>query len=215
MSRWRRDFVSGLVVLVPFIITAWVAVIVIRFLAGIPIFDVIEEDIIIDVIGLEAIAGQLRILITLAVFVAIVFLIGYLMRTAVGEYLESKVDSIMNRLPGVRIVYNASKIAIETALGQQTALQSPVKLEPWPGMRMTAFKTGKKTADGRDIVFMPTAPNITTGFVIEVDEDELIASDERIEGALTRLLSAGFGEEGDQPTVFDQLDDVRTDERER
>lgn len=206
MSNWKRDFVSGLVVLVPLVVTIWVAVWIISFLVGAPIFDVLEEDIIVDLIGLEAYAGELRILITVLVFILLVFAVGSLMRTAVGELLEATVDNIMNRLPGVRVVYNASKIAIETALGEQTALQSPVKVTPWEGMRMTAFKTGKQTDDGRDIVFMPTAPNITTGFVLELEEDDYTETDEQVEEALTRLLSAGFGEENDQETVFDLAD---------
>jgi uncharacterized membrane protein len=60
---------------------------------------------------------------------------------------------------------------------------------------MTAFKTGKRTQDGREVLFMPTAPNITTGFVIEVDPDQFTETDERVEEALTRILSAGFAEE--------------------
>lgn len=206
MSNWKRDFVSGLIVLIPLVITLWVAVWVFRFLVGAPIFDVLEEDIIVDVIGIEAYAAELRILVTLGVFLVLIFAVGSLMRTAVGQFLESVVDSIMNRLPGVRVIYNASKIAIETAIGTQTALQSPVKVEPWSGMRMTAFKTGKQTEDGREIIFMPTAPNITTGFVLELGEDDYEKSDEQVEQALTRLLSAGFGESSEQADIF-ELDD--------
>ena len=212
MSRWKRDFVSGLIVLIPLVVTAWVAVWLFNFLAGAPIFDVFEEDIIVDAIGLEAYASQLRILLTIIVFLTLVMLVGYLMRTAIGEILEATVDDIINRLPGVRVVYNASKMAIETALGQQTTLQTPVKVEIWDGMRMTAFKTGKQTADGRSLIFMPTAPNITTGFVMEVEEENIIETDENTEEALTRLLSAGFGEEKNQETVFDQLSDDSDEE---
>jgi len=38
---------------------------------------------------------------------------------------------------------------------------------------MTAFRTGKKTRDGKIVLFMPTAPNITTGFVIEVEPERI------------------------------------------
>jgi uncharacterized membrane protein len=60
---------------------------------------------------------------------------------------------------------------------------------------MTAFKTGRRTEDGRVVLFMPTAPNITTGFVIEVDPADVTETDETVEEALTRILSAGFAEE--------------------
>ena len=104
----------------------------------------------------------------------------------------------MNHVPGLRVVYNASKMAVETAVGGTDELQAPVKLEVWDGMRMTAFKTGKTTEDGRDVLFLPTAPNITTGYVIEVESHEYEETDERVEDALTRILSAGFGDTNDR-----------------
>jgi len=61
-------------------------------------------------------------------------------------------------------------------------------------MRMTAFKTGKTTDDGRIVLFLPTAPNITTGFVIEIEPEDVTEVDERVEEALMRILSAGFGD---------------------
>ena len=86
-------------------------------------------------------------------------------------------------------------------------LQKPVKLELWQGARMTAFKTGKSTPDGRDVLFMPTAPNITTGFVIEVDPDDYTETDEKVEEALTRILSAGFGETSEEGVPIDVVDE--------
>jgi uncharacterized membrane protein len=73
---------------------------------------------------------------------------------------------------------------------------------------MTAFKTGKRMKVGREVLFMPTAPNITTGFVMEVESDEITETDERVEEALTRILSAGFAEEdhGVEIDVFEEPD---------
>lgn len=210
MSDWKRDFVSGLIVLVPVIVTIWVAAWLYSFIAGAPIFGIIEDEIVRDLGIPAAYAGHIRVLLTLLAFILLVFAVGYLMRTAVGEVAESQMDDLVNRLPGIRVIYNASKMAIETALGQQTTLQTPVKLEPWGDMRMTAFKTGKRTTDGREVVFMPTAPNITTGFVIEVPPDQLIETDEKTEEALTRLLSAGFGESTEES--LQQMQELGIDE---
>jgi uncharacterized membrane protein len=60
---------------------------------------------------------------------------------------------------------------------------------------MTAFKTGKTTADGRDVLFLPTAPNITSGYVIEVEPANYESTGESVEDALTRILSAGFADD--------------------
>ncbi len=190
MGSWKRDFASGLIILTPLLVTLFVVVWIFNQLAGIPVPEILPDKYA----WADAYA---RVALTLAVFVLLVFAIGYLMRTAFGAVFESTLDNLINHLPGLRVVYNASKMAVETAVSGTDELQAPVKVETWHGMRMTAFKTGKKTEDGRDLLFLPTAPNITTGFVIEVEPDEYTESDESLEDALTRVLSAGFGETSD------------------
>ncbi|WP_440988652.1 DUF502 domain-containing protein [Haloarchaeobius baliensis] len=198
MSSWKRDFASGLIVVLPVLVSAYVIAWLYGVVSSITPQRVIRVDLLTDLGLSEAVANALveplRVLVVLAVFVVFVFSVGYLMRTAVGNLAEGLIDNMANRVPGLRVVYNASKMAAETALGGTDSLQKPVRVEPIPGMRLTAFKTGKTTADGREVVFMPTAPNITTGFVIEVPPEELEETDERVEDALTRILSAGFGD---------------------
>jgi len=213
MVTWKRDAASGLVVLVPLIVTFLVVAWLYGHLADVPLLkEVIEKEMFG---GNAALAEFTRVVLTLLIFGALVLSIGYLMRTALGGLIEARVDDLINRLPGLRVVYNASKMAVETALSGASELQTPVKIEPWEGMRMTAFKTGKSTADGREIVFLPTAPNITTGFVIEVEPEDLTETDESVEDALTRILSAGFGETDGEVSMgsFVEGDDDDTPDR--
>ena len=182
MASWKRDFASGLIILVPILVTIVVLAWIYNRLTQVPI--PVEND-------------PVRALLSIVIFVLLVFSVGYLMRTAVGTVLERALDDMINQLPGLRVIYNASKMAVETALSGTSDLQAPVRLEVWDGLRMTAFKTGKRTSDGRDILFLPTAPNITSGFVIEVKEDRYTEIDDSVEQALTRILSAGFGEQDD------------------
>jgi uncharacterized membrane protein len=194
MDTWKRDFASGLIVLAPILVTAYVIYWLFGLVSGISLVATNIEDPVVAVS------------LTLLVFVLLVFSVGYLMRTAAGGIVEGVIDDVMNRLPILRIVYNASKMAVETVLSGGTGeFQKPVKVEPWPGMRMTAFKTGKSTDDGRELVFMPTAPNITTGFVMEVAPEDIEETDETVEEALTRVLSAGFGENSQAGTSIEEL----------
>lgn len=209
MSSWKRDAGSGLIVLAPLLVTAYIIAWLFLKIAGLPFLENLPDYILFG--GLIKIPGDLiRVGIVLAVFTALVFSIGYLMRTTLGSVVENAIDGTMNRLPGLRIIYNASKMAAETALSDTNQLQKPVKIETWNGLRMTAFKTGKQADDGRELLFLPTAPNITTGFVIEVESDDITETDESVEDALTRILSAGFGEsnqEGIPINVTDEADD--------
>jgi len=198
MSMWKRDAASGLIVLVPLLVILLVANWLFRQIADLPFVTQIEPV-------------ALRVAVAIVVLIALTFAVGYLMRTTAGRLVESYIDATMNRVPLVRVLYNASKLAVETALTGTDELQAPVRIETWPGMRMTAFKTGKRTADGREVLFMPTAPNITTGFVIEVEPDRIEPTDERVEEALTRVLSAGFAEQAGTEIEVEDMKDVVED----
>jgi len=194
MSLWKRDFASGLIVLLPILVTAYIVALLFARLSAIP-FPLPD-------LGLGPTATSIvKVVLLLLIFVLLVFSLGYMMRTAFGDIVEDAIDDVMNQVPGLRVVYNASKLAVETAVSGTEELQTPVKIEPWKNLRMTAFKTGKTTVDGRDILFLPTAPNITTGFVLEADPADYEVSEESVEEALTRILSAGFGETEREPAT--------------
>jgi uncharacterized membrane protein len=211
MATWKRDIASGLIVLLPLIVTAYVIAYIFGILANSALIPGIDPQALQSA-GIPIVyLGVIRVATTLVVFFLLVLSIGYMSRTAFGDIFEGVIDDLMNRLPGLRVVYNASKMAVETAVSGADDLQKPVKLETWNGLRMTAFKTGKVTDDGRHVLFLPTAPNITTGFVIEVEPDEYTETDERVEDALTRILSAGFGESRDKGVPIDVTDELLGD----
>ncbi|EMA12211.1 DUF502 domain-containing protein [Haloarcula marismortui] len=195
-TSWKRDFASGLIILLPLLVTIYVILYLYSILASAAVIPAIDGKLL-AALGLPSGTSSVelaRVFTTLIIFILIVFSIGYLMRTAFGDIVERAIDDAMNHVPGLRVVYNASKMAVETAVGGTEDLQAPVKLEVWDGMRMTAFKTGQTTDDGREVLFLPTAPNITTGYVVEVEPHRYEEIDERVEEALTRILSAGFGD---------------------
>jgi len=200
MPTWKRDFGSGLIVLAPLIVVALVVRWIYRHIAAFPLVGALEPAWLPG-----ALVPLYRVVIAVGVFAMLVLGVGYFMRTTLGRFAESQIDEFINRIPALRVVYNASKLAVETALSSGTDdLQSPVYLETWPGIRMTAFRTGKKTRDGKLVLFMPTAPNITSGYVIEVEPERVEETNERVEEALTRILSAGFADSAHQIPVADE-----------
>jgi uncharacterized membrane protein len=207
MSTWKRDFGSGLIVLVPLIVLLLVIGWIYRHIASIPLISTLEPDWL-----LEPILPLYRVVIALVVFTTLVLAVGYFMRTTLGRIVEARIDDSINHIPALRVVYNASKLAVETALSGTEDLQNPVHLETWKGIRMTAFKTGKKTRDGKLVLFMPTAPNITSGYVIEVEPERVTDTGESVEEAMTRILSAGFAESAHQVSVDGDLGDATTRE---
>jgi uncharacterized membrane protein len=199
VSSWKRDFGRGLIVLVPIAITLFIVSVLYSFVAS------LTPDVLLDAetlgtvfVGVdertgEILAGILRVLILLSIVAALMYALGALARTTIGELFETWLDRAANRVPGLRLIYNASKTTTQVTVGSD-AIQGPVKFEVWTGIRMTGFKTGHRTEDGRVVLFLPTAPNITTGFVLEVDPNDITELDESMEAALTRIISAGFGD---------------------
>ncbi|MFC6952154.1 DUF502 domain-containing protein [Halorubellus litoreus] len=221
MSSWKRDFASGLIVVVPVLVSAYVIAYLYRIVSGVTPNEFVTVELLkeLGVPRAEAVQQPIQVLLVIMVFLVLVLAIGYLMRTTAGGLFEGVIDDLANRVPGLRVIYNASKMAAETALGGTDSLQTPVKITTWNGMRMTAFKTGKTTDDGREVLFLPTAPNITTGFVLEVDPADITETDEKVEDALTRILSAGFGDSDTMGNTVD-IEDLtggtdREDDQER
>jgi len=207
MSTWKRDIASGLVVLLPLGILLFVINWLYVRIIGLPLINNLD----FTQLGIPSeLVPLARILVALALITTLILAVGYLMRTTAGRVFEATIDDTINRVPGLRVVYNASKLAVETALSGTDDLQQPVRLEVWPGIRMTAFKTGKKTRDGKIVLFMPTAPNITTGFVMEVEPERVEDTGEKVEEALTRVLSAGFAESAHQIPVEEEENPART-----
>lgn len=180
MVRVRRDVISGLIVVAPVAISLIAILFVLRFISGVPLVAQIEP-------------WYVRAPLVIAVFLTLVMGTGYLMRTTMGALVAETIIGVVNHIPILRMVFNGTRLAMETAVGDRERRTRPVKVEAWDGLRVTAFDTGNRAPDGRLLCFFPTAPNITTGYVIEVEESQVEPTGERIEEALTRLLSAGFG----------------------
>ncbi len=180
MADFRRTVASGLIVVAPVAIVLLAIQYAFRRIASLPLVTDLEPT-------------SLRVLVVLVVFLALVTAVGYLMRTAIGVLVADLITAGINRIPGLRVVYNAAHLAIDTALRGSTGEIEPVKVLTWNRVRVNAFDTGNRTEDGRVLCFMPTSPNITTGYVIEVEEEDLERTGEGLESALMRVLSAGYG----------------------
>lgn len=192
---------SGLVVLIPLVVT----VAVIRFLFG------FTSGILLPVIdpAVEGWPPLWRAVLSLALLVIAIYLLGEVATHVVGRRALALGEGIMMRLPLVRVVYSASKQVVAAFQGRGTrAFQSVVYVDfPRPGMRAVGFVTSTtRREDGQlwSTVFIPTTPNPTTGFLQLVKEDELLRTDYTVEEGIKMIMSLGVliprhGETGSRP----------------
>ena len=191
-ASFKRNIASGIVVLTPIAVSAYVVYWIYQRVAGLPGTQYLR------VTNYPAVNELIQVAFSIAVIVVILSVVGYVVRTAAGNLLKDEMDRLAGQIPVVRIVYNATKMGVETIMGSNAEeFDRPVKIEV-AGLRITGFKTGNTTEDGREVVFFPTSPNITSGYVVDVEPERLETTDEDTEEALTRVLSAGFGMESEK-----------------
>lgn len=201
----KEPAIGGLIVLTPVFIVFYVVAWLFQKIAQIPgnkYFNIATYFGLTDTARFYVDQTfKLSILLLVAAF--LVTGVGHIVRTKPGFKLEKLMDSAFNGIPFLGTIYNVTKVSTETIFGGAEDLREPVKLD-FNGVRLTGFKTGNNTDDGRSVIFLPTAPNITSGFVVELEDSQYENTDESAEEALTKILSAGFGsgrktdEENDQ-----------------
>lgn len=138
--------------------------------------------------------------------------VGKFVKTGQGSWAEKALDRIATSIPVVRTVYRTTKVTADTVMGGSGEFGQPVKVD-LKGMNLTGFKTGNRTGEGKSLVFLPTSPNVTSGFVVEIREDMLQKTEETRAEAITKVLSAGFGTRLEKGSVTDsrkQVNDIQT-----
>jgi len=204
-ARIKRNLLGGIVAVAPLAVTFFVILWVYRRISALPSAEILRLT------DSAAVNDLIQVAFSIVAIILLLLLIGFVTRTAMGVILKDEMDRAAERIPIVRVIYKATKTGIETIVAGTGDFRSPVKID-FDGLRFTAFKTGGKTEGGREVIFLPTAPNITSGFVIEIDPDRMEEADESVEEALTRILSAGFGA-GDKD--FENLVEEAVEDMER
>lgn len=185
---FKTRIASGLVVLIPLVITVAVVRFIFDFTSGIllPIIDPALQD-------WPAVA---RAAISLVILLVIVYLLGALATNIVGRRVLSLGESLVLRLPFVKVVYSVSKQVVAAFQGQGSrAFKSVVFVEfPQPGMRAVGFVTSSMTRDDGSVwstVFVPTTPNPTTGFLQLIPQESLEQTGYTVEEGIKMVMSLG------------------------
>lgn len=199
----KQNFIAGLVVLVPFGLTIFILYKLVLWLVD--IFSNIPEKILTPIIT-ELPSSILQLISFSAGLVAtllIILIIGGVARNLIGGRLVSFGEGIIKRIPLARTIYIAIKQIIETLFftAEMKKLKRVALIEyPRKGIRSIGFITG--TTDPRRhhnasdeilvSLFVPTAPNPTSGYYIMVPKDEVTELDISVEDAFRLILSAGL-----------------------
>ncbi|MCS6811812.1 MAG: DUF502 domain-containing protein [Tepidimonas sp.] len=190
----RRWLLSGLLVLVPLIVTLWVLEWVISTLDQtlniLPEAWQPERWLGVRVPGMGVLLA-----------LAIVLGIGALASNYVGNQLVAWWHALLQRIPVVRSIYSGVKQVSDTLLSEKGNAFRQALLVQWPreGLWTIAFLTG---APGGDVarhlpaqdylsVYVPTTPNPTGGYFVIVHRRDVVPLAMSVDEALTYVISMG------------------------
>ena len=201
ISSLQASFLTGLVVIAPIGLTAWLIWSVIGWI------DSWVLPFIPDSYNPALLINQYFNLnvdirgIGVAMFLLFTVLVGWIAKGLLGRSLIRTSESVVLSIPGVRALYSGLKQITETVLSQSKGSFDKACLVEYPrkGIWAIAFiSTDAKgeIADSHDkamvSVFLPTTPNPTSGFLLFVPREDVKVLDMTVEDAAKLVISAGL-----------------------
>jgi len=190
----KNYFLTGLVVILPVFITAYVIWFLIRAMDV--VLKYVPAKYLPDTYSPVHIPG-----IGLILVIIIILAVGILFRNLAGRKVVHFWENMVDRIPIVRILYSGVKQLLESFFVQKNDAFKRVALFEYPrrGIYVLGFITGEskgevqsKTDKNMMNVFVPTTPNPTSGFYILIPEDELIILNMTVEDAFKLIISGGI-----------------------
>lgn len=197
IARLRGYFLTGLIVVGPVAITIYVFWWFINLVDGwvkplLPEAYLPDNYLPFPIPGVGLIVG----------IIALIF-VGALTANLFGRTIVSYGEMMLDRMPVVRGVYRLLKQIFQTVFSKSGTSFKRVGLIEFPrrGLYTLVFISGEPPAEVKNkvgngelwmTVFLPNAPNPTTGFVIFIPASEVTMLDMAIEDGVKMVVSAGL-----------------------
>jgi uncharacterized membrane protein len=203
----KKHFITGLVILLPLVVTIMVLVFLINFLTQ-PFVGMVSSALkelgILNKGFLFLSPDQLirhgsQLIILILLFLLTVVL-GMVARWFLIHSLFKIGDKILHKVPIVNTVYKTTQDIIKTLFVSDKNSFKQVVMVPFPrpgvyvlGLIARESPPSCCRATDQDLisVLIPTTPNPTTGFLLMFKKDELIHVDMKPEDAIKYIVSCG------------------------
>ena len=195
----KNDLIAGLLVVIPLATTIWLSTIVSRFVLA--FLTSIPKQLNPFITLNPLLQDLINLALGLTVPLLGILLIGLMARNFVGRWLLEFGEGTLSRIPLAGSVYKTLKQLLETFLGDNSTRFRRVVLVEYPreGLFSVGFVTGlvgpslQPELDQPLLsVFIPTAPNPTTGWYTLVPETSVKDLNISVEDAFRTIISAGI-----------------------
>ena len=192
LQRLRRTIMAGLTIIVPLWVTGWVLKFLFDWADGFsaPLIRQMARPFVDDP---DFHIPGLGFVLTFI----ILWVVGALATNVVGRSLWQFAREALEGLPLVRTIYAPIQQLMESLTSPGKAGFEKVVLVEYPrtGLWTLGFLAGnvprEDEATPSHSIFVPTAPNPTTGFMLIVPPEQLRPTELRVEEALKMIVSAG------------------------
>jgi uncharacterized membrane protein len=197
----RSNFLAGLVIILPVIISIGIIIWLFGTISGLTDFllfflprELTHKD------GGNGPVYWYWSLLSLIVAVLLTSAVGHFARYYIGKKFILMVESVMLKIPLLNKIYSTVKQINEALTSSKKSSFKKVVLVEFPrkGLYSIGFITGESNELAKELgeekivnVFIPTTPNPTTGFLIMVPEKELIKLDIDVQDGIKMIISLG------------------------
>ena len=191
LQRLRRTIMAGLTIIAPLWLTGWVLKTLFNWADGFsaPLISQAARPFGYTDFHIPGLGFILTFII--------LWVVGALATNVVGRSLWQFAREALEGLPLVRTIYAPIQQLVESLTSPGKAGFEKVVLVEYPriGMWTLGFLAGNVPREDEAVpahsIFVPTAPNPTTGFMLIVPPEQLRPTDLRVEEALKMIVSAG------------------------
>lgn len=193
-SRLKTYFITGLIVLVPIVLTGYILWVLITLMDD--FLNILPPKLHPATYLPWRIPG-LGLILT----VLLIFFVGLITRSVMGRKLVNLGEYLVSKIPMVRNIYQATKQLSEAIfLPKSEGFRRVVLIEyPRKGLYSLGFVTGITQGEVQDKtqakvinVFVPTTPNPTSGYYILVPEKDALPLSITVEDAFKLIISGGM-----------------------
>ena len=190
---FKKNIFTGLIVLIPLVLTLWVIYSLAHFLDQVVLFLPYQYQPN-QLVGFN-IPG-----VGVTLTIASIFLVGLIANNFFGKRFISLYEIILDKLPFVKSIYGGIKQVSDTLFSNNSNAFSKAVLIEFPDAKnyTFAFITGEtderisKILKGKYVnVYVPTTPNPTSGYTLMVPRNKIKEIDVSVDQALKYVISMG------------------------
>ena len=192
-------------IILPLFITIWMLRILFNLVHGVStpfilrILKLLRAPLVDD----PAFSGYIAPLIGVTATLILIVLVGLLAANFLGQRFVRAFDRLMLRIPLIKAIYGASRQLLDALSSKTSNFQRVVAVEyPRAGVYTIGFlvkqdatlrvsgQAGKIA--GQSLVFLPTTPNPTSGWLAVVPDRDVVPLDMTIEEGIKTVVSGGL-----------------------